>query len=303
MTARPAPTRDDRAWLVRVLHAKPGSLRIRRLDGGISSAVHAVAIRDHRDEVRNYVLRRWSERDVAAAHDDVRREAAVLTSLTDAGLPAPRLVASDARGEHCSAPALLMTRVPGGMQLDPIAPELWLRQLAEMLPRVHAATVEAPAAELWHEEQDLHVPDWSSDPGLWKDALALFRSPPPAAPECFIHRDYQPFNTLWTGEDLTGVVDWVSASHGSPDIDVGHCRLNLSVLYSPDRAAQFLGYYESAAGRTVDPWWDVACLLEYLPGWGESLQRQAGLRLTVDFGGIHQRVEQTLRAALGGRPR
>ncbi|MCW2572823.1 MAG: hypothetical protein JWO88_2881 [Frankiales bacterium] len=303
MTAVAAPTSADRAWLGRVLRAQPGSLRIRRLDGGSSSAVHAVAIRDHRDEIQHFVLRRWTDRTVAAAHDGVRREAAVLTGLSDAGLPAPTLVATDAHGEHCSAPALLMTRVPGRMQLDPIDPERWLRQLAEMLPRIHAATVEAPAAELWHEEQSLQVPSWSSDPRLWEDALALFRSPRPAAPDCFIHRDYQQFNVLWTDEELTGVVDWVWAAHGSPDIDVAHCRLNLSVLYSSNRAAQFLSYYESAAGRTVDPWWDVAGLLGYLPGWGESLQRQAGQRLTVDFAGMHDRVEQTLRAALGSRSR
>jgi hypothetical protein len=42
----------------------------------------------------------------------------------------------------------------------------------------------------------------------------------------------------------------------------------------------------------------VAGLLLYLPGWGEFLQRQAGRRLTVDFAGMHARMEQTLRQAL-----
>jgi hypothetical protein len=48
----------------------------------------------------------------------------------------------------------------------------------------------------------------------------------------------------------------------------------------------------------VEPWWDVAGLLGYLPGWDSFLQRQAGRRLTIDFAGMHARVEASLRAAL-----
>jgi hypothetical protein len=90
----------------------------------------------------------------------------------------------------------------------------------------------------------------------------------------------------------------VSASYGSPDIGVGHCRLNLTVVYSAEHAARFLSRYEAVAGRRVEPWWDVAGLLVYLPGWGSFLQLQAGHRRTIDFVGMHARVEASLRAAL-----
>jgi hypothetical protein len=52
------------------------------------------------------------------------------------------------------------------------------------------------------------------------------------------------------------------------------------------------------SGQVVERWWDVEGLLKYLPGWGGFLQQQAGRRLTVDFEGMHERVESTLRAAL-----
>jgi hypothetical protein len=39
--------------------------------------------------------------------------------------------------------------------------------------------------------------------------------------------------------------------------------------------------------------------MKYLPGWGSFLQQQAGRRLTIDFEGMHERVEETLFAALG----
>jgi Ser/Thr protein kinase RdoA (MazF antagonist) len=192
-----------------------------------------------------------------------------------------------------------MTRLPGRMLLRPTDPDDWLRQMAAQLPRIHAAKVDAPPAQSWVDPADLTTPpDWSSDDGMWQGAFDLFHSGPPDGDRCFIHRDYQQFNLLWTGQSLRGVVDWAVSSYGSPDIDVAHCRLNLTVVYSAELAARFLSRYEAIAGRRVEPWWDVAGLLVYLPGWGSFLQRQAGHRLTIDFAGMHERVEASLRAAL-----
>jgi hypothetical protein len=70
------------------------------------------------------------------------------------------------------------------------------------------------------------------------------------------------------------------------------------VLYSSALAQQFLDLYEATSGRTVERWWDVEGLLKYLPGWGGFLQQQAGRRLSVDFEGMHARVEATLASAL-----
>ena len=46
----PPPSRADRAWLASVLGGDERSLRVRRLKGGISSAVHAVEIVDSAGE-------------------------------------------------------------------------------------------------------------------------------------------------------------------------------------------------------------------------------------------------------------
>jgi aminoglycoside phosphotransferase (APT) family kinase protein len=294
----PPPSRADRWWLASVLGTDEKSLRVRRLDGGITSAVHDVAIVDPKGEPRHFVLRRYTGPDDESPVDDVRREAAILTGLATSDLPAPRLVAFDAEAEHCSCPALLMTRLPGRMLLRPTDSDDWLHQMAELLPRIHAAQVDAPPAEIWVDPADLMTPDWSSDDGMWQAAFDLFHSGPPDGDRCFIHHDYQQFNLLWTGQALSGVVDWVSASYGSPDIDVAHCRLNLTVVYSAEHAARFLSRYEAVAGRRVEPWWDVAGLLVYLPGWGSFLQLQAGRRRSIDFAGMHARIEASLRAAL-----
>ncbi len=284
--------------MAQVLGVPAHRLRLRRLDGGITSSVHAIWAPDASGEPRRYVLRRWTDIDPTADMGDVDREAGILTGLEGTDLPAPSLVAADGAPDYCSAPSLLMTRAPGSPQLTPKDTESWLRQMAEMLPRIHAAPIAAPPLTLEHKEDHLRVPQWANDPGQRAAALELIRTPQPAGERCFIHGDYQQFNVLWTGAKLSGVVDWTWSSHGSPDVDVAHCRLNLTVLYSPEHAGRFLSLYESAAGRRVDPWWDVAGLLVYLPGWGEFLQRQAGRRLTVDFAGMHARMEQSLRAAL-----
>jgi aminoglycoside phosphotransferase (APT) family kinase protein len=298
MSPPPLPTQADRSWLAAVLGGDERTLRVRRLTGGISSAVHDIAIADTSGVLRHYVLRRWAIPNFPEGTAEVLREAGVLTGLADSDLPAPRLVAIDPEPQSCSYPALLMTRLPGRMLLRPTDPDDWLGQLAAMLPRIHAATLTAAPAELWVDPADLTIPRWSTDDGMWQSAFDLFHSPAPTGEECFIHRDYQQFNLLWTEQALTGVVDWAMASFGAPDIDVAHCRLNLSVVFSAEFAARFLSRYESSAGRRVEPWWDVAGLLGYLPGWGSFLQWQAGRRLTIDFAGMHERVETTLRAAL-----
>jgi hypothetical protein len=78
MPALPPPARADRAWLAAVLGAHAKTLRVRRLDGGITSAVHDVAILDANGKPRRYVLRRYTGADRESPVDDVRREEAIL---------------------------------------------------------------------------------------------------------------------------------------------------------------------------------------------------------------------------------
>ena len=160
-----------------------------------------------------------------------------------------------------------------------------------------------PSYTSWLELDDIDVPSWSRRPQLWRAAIDIARAAPPVTAGGFVHHDYQPFNLLWSPDGrLCGVVDWVWASQGPPDDDVAHCRLNLCLLYSAERAEQFRQRYERAAGRAMDTWWAVASLVDYLGGWtAEGLQEQAGRRLRVDAAGIDARVEEllamTLRAA------
>ncbi|MSQ23143.1 MAG: aminoglycoside phosphotransferase family protein [Chloroflexi bacterium] len=248
--------------------------------------MHRLTVVDTRGQRRSVVLRRWldSDKDPPAA-ERIRREA--------------RLLAFDAAGtESGGAPALLMTRVPGHVHLTPRDPDDWLRQMASILPRIHAAPISAPAYELGWGSYEPRVPDRARDPAVWRAAIAVVQGQRAPHEPTFIHADYQHFNLLWSRERLTGLVDWVFASVGPRDVDVGHCRLNLAILFSPDWAERFRQAYEAEAGRKVDPWWDLAELLYYSADWETFIPLQVGRRAVVDRAGMTERVEDLLVAAL-----
>jgi len=278
----------------------PGSIviSVRRLTGGISSAMHAIALVDPRGRHHRCVLRRWVNEHPSDGPELVAAEANVLSALERSHLPAPRFLASDANGQECGDPSLLMSYLDGHVELTPRDSDDWLVQIASMLIRVHDLEIRAPVAESWLNRDNLTVPPWSKRPDLWREAFSVVEESPPASTPCFIHHDYQQFNLLWQRGRLTSVVDWVFGSTGDPGIDVSHLRLNLSVLYSSALATRFLDLNESMSGTVVNRWWDVEGILKYLPGWGVFLQQQAGRRLTVDFEGMHERVEETLASAL-----
>jgi len=60
----------------------------------------------------------------------VTAEASVLSALATTGVPAPRPVAVTDGVEIDSGPAIVMTRVPGQVQLEPAQPRMWVREMA-----------------------------------------------------------------------------------------------------------------------------------------------------------------------------
>jgi aminoglycoside phosphotransferase (APT) family kinase protein len=254
---------------------------------------------ERNDRHEQYVLRWWVrdgewEQWIARA---VPLETAVLTKLERSVIPAPRVIGSTT-GAALGGPALLMTRLPGRMLLMPHDREHWLRQMAQMLARIHALAIDGDPFESWLDRSRLAPPPDASRPDVWREAIALVAVERAPARTCFIHRDYQHFNLLWSRERLTGVVDWAGACIGPPEVDVGHCRLNLTVLFSADVADRFLAMYEAEAGLRVDPWWDVHALLSYGLSWKEFLPIQIDGRAPFDADGMSGRMENVLERAL-----
>ncbi len=286
------------AWVEQTVGSSARVVGWKRLTGGLTSIVHRLTLERNgcREE---YVLRWWvpdSEWEPWIARA-VPLETAVLTKLEASDIPAPRVIGSTT-DIALGGPAILMTRVPGKMQLMPRDRERWLRQMAQMLARIHALAVDGKPFESWLERSQLSPPPNASRADIWREAIALVAEERVPTRTCFLHRDYQHFNMLWSRERLTGVVDWVEACVGPPEVDVGHCRLNLTVLFSAGVADRFRAIYEVESGHRVDTWWDVQALLSYGPSWKQFLPIQIDGRAPLDVEGMTGRMEEVLERAL-----
>jgi aminoglycoside phosphotransferase (APT) family kinase protein len=272
----------------------------RRLSGGITSSIHRLAVETRQGAHLQVVLRRWTPADrgeIANAPQLVEREQRVLRGLEGTALPAPRVLAADPTGESTGFPAILMTRVPGRMDLAPNDPSAWLRQIVATAVRTHDLDVEAEPYE-W-QQKDVPIPPWTSRPADWRVAGSVVRGTPPAHEIRFAHGDYQHFNLLWRRGRLTGIVDWANAFRGPADVDVAHCRLNLAVLYSADLAAAFLAAYEAEVGRRIDPYWDLrSATSPARHDWEAFIPTQVGGRTPFDPAAMRRRVDDHLAAAL-----
>ena len=253
-------------------------------------ANHAVDVADAAGRVHRLVLRRWARPgwDEEDPDFNAAREAAVLELLAPTPVPAPILVAADPGAAVCDVPALLETRLPGGPPDLGGDPGRVLQGLAAALPPIHAVPVApapagpVPAHHRFYEPDQLVPPAWSERPALWERAFAVAAGPPPDDRACFIHRDYHPANTLWTGGRLTGVVDWIGGSWGPPSVDLGHMRVNLAADLGLEVADRFLAAHQALTGFDHHPWWDVASAVDVAP----------------EMEGYWRRVEDLVAAAL-----
>jgi aminoglycoside phosphotransferase (APT) family kinase protein len=290
------PSDSTLAWAARSTGPTVRIVACSRLTGGITSSVHRLAVVDDHGRADQLVLKRWISNNPTETAGWIESEAQILTALEGSGLPVPALVATSRGEETDGHPALLMTAVPGRMNLAPTDPRQWLTQMATALARVHTLAVDAPAIAP-PGERDRRVPAWSERPSLWEEAARVLAEPGPEE-SCFVHGDYQHFNLLWIGETLSGIVDWTWAGRAYPGRDVGHCRLNLAVLYSPEWAEDFRAVYEAETASKLDRWWDVFEIARYSEQWPAFIPVQVANRIPVDTAGMNTRVEDLLALAL-----
>jgi aminoglycoside phosphotransferase (APT) family kinase protein len=170
----------------------------------------------------------------------------VLELLEREALPfaTPRVVAADHTGERCGVPALLLRRLPG----RPPDGRVPVEGFAAALEAIHALPPCAPAYARYYDPAEVVTPGGA----LWERALEVAAMDPPPYAPAFIHRDFNPGNTLWEDGALTGVIDWTQASTGPPGVDYAHLRVNLA-LAGED------------VGAGDDPWWDVAAVVDIVP--------------------------------------
>jgi aminoglycoside phosphotransferase (APT) family kinase protein len=234
---------------------------VRRLGGGVSSAVHAVGVRKPSGVVLRLVLRRHLLfKFLQEAPDVVEKEARNLQLVEQAGIAAPRLVAVDPNGAECDVPAVLMTRMPGHLELKPRDIDPWLRHMAELLPPIHAIDPGSTKVQPWQTWDDLRSatpPSWSRRKREWERLIEIARGRRPKYRPTFVHRDFQHYNVLWSRNQPSAVLDWVSASIGPVELDFGHFRYNLLRDFGFDAAERFLKIYREVTGEEPNPFWEA----------------------------------------------
>ncbi len=261
---------------------------VRELSGGLTSTMLWLEA-DTGDSAVLRLLAREPWRSHGAAL--VTRERDIQQMLEGTGVPAPRSRALDADGRECGHPAHLMTGLPGEVDTARVDPAS-LGRLADVLSDIHAVSpdIEVRTYQSWAWEAKYAVPSWATHASLWQEAFDLLRSPPPAYEPCFIHRDFQPRNVLWSGSRVSGVVDWVETSVGPAWLDVAHCCTNLAITHGTQVADRFAAAYTARTGREPEPYFDVMDVVGFLPPPG-----RAGF-LTADAD--RRRLEERLRAVV-----
>ncbi|WP_168118871.1 aminoglycoside phosphotransferase family protein [Paenibacillus sp. HB172176] len=270
-----------RQWVINAVHPEARLLSARRLQGGISSLVYLIEL-EIGDSKREVVLRQFDNADWLRSEPDLAlHEAMALRQAAICSVsPTPQLLAFDESGASSGCPSVLMTKLEGKVVLEPKDLSHWVDGMAEAIALFHRAsgTGNQPRADQdkyampfrWNyapysDAALLDASAWSVIPSSWKEASAILRKPAPRYEKLFIHRDFHPANVLWSGNKVSGIVDWVNACTGPAGIDVGHCRVNLSQLYSVSLADEFLACYIRHAKEAFDydPYWDLATLADF----------------------------------------
>ncbi len=257
-------------WVVDSVDPQASVEAVRRQHGGISSVVHSVTLRIGED-VKGFVVRQFDNTQWLQQEPDLAlHEAESLRWACKHGPTKPEIIAYDGTGDNCGVPTVLMTRLEGSVVLSPLDKDEWLDGLAKTLARIHETGAEGfPWSYFTYNDIDaLEPPSWSSLPDSWSRVIDIVRGPRPDYKPCFIHRDYHPANVLWNGTTVSGIVDWVNACRGPAGIDIGHCRLNLAMLFDVPTADAFLSAYLIHAGTlfSYSPYWDILSLIEVLFG-------------------------------------
>lgn len=265
-------------WVINAVNTDADVESVQQLKGSTSSTLHQISLRLNQDiqylVVRQFDNKEWLQEEPDLAH----HEAESLRMAEKVSVQSPKIIAYEETGKHCGLPVILMTMLEGSVDLKPQSKSKWLNGLAESLVKVHALEVENFPWRYftYHDIPSLVVPSWTSAQKSWERAIEIVKGTQPIYKECFIHRDYHPTNILWKDGSVSGIVDWVNACRGPAGIDVGHCRLNLAMLYDVGTADAFLATYEQFAGDafTYAPYWDFLSLIDILfgpptvyPGW------------------------------------
>jgi aminoglycoside phosphotransferase (APT) family kinase protein len=194
---------------------------------------------------------------------DPRCELAVLDGLAGQKVRAPQVWGHDLEGHLLGNPSVLLERLPGSadpvnfLRAEPEVGRARTLDLARALAELHAAAattvpVDAgePQLELWYRQflqarLEPHptlawIFDWLADRLVTVDRPVV------------VHGDFRPGNVLYSGDRITGLLDWEMAHLGHPAEDLAWAY---RAMWSPERFVpleEFVAAYADAGGTAID---------------------------------------------------
>src|ERR1700742_2100309 len=118
------PSVESLAWVAASMGRGSRVVGCRRLTGGVCSAVHRLTV-ERRGERTFVVLRQYPHG--LGLQASLEKEIAHLGVVAGSGLPVPSILAADVAGASTGgSPSLLMSRLPGHVDLSPADPRSWL---------------------------------------------------------------------------------------------------------------------------------------------------------------------------------
>ena len=176
------------AWAARAVGEGARVVASRPLAGGTSSAVHALTVSTADGDIEELVLRRFVRSDWLAEEPDLAgHEATALEVVAGCPVPTPRLVAVDEDGGEAGEPAVLMTRLPGGVVWDPVR----CRAVPADVGRDPAGGARDAGSGLCvaaqfasYRVEMRRAPRWATRPDVWETGDRAARWTSPATSGC-----------------------------------------------------------------------------------------------------------------------
>lgn len=248
-------------------------VNLRRLSGGASRATYAFEA-----DGRALILRTGTQ------GMPVGREAALMRSAAQAGVPTPEVVAGGQDFvvmEHVEGET-----IPRRILRDP--PPGLAGQCGRILAGLHCMAPvegldETDPIETWTGVLDLIG---EPHPALEYGLRWLTRNRPPTDRTAVVHGDFRNGNLIVGADGIRAVLDWELAHLGDPLEDLGWLCVKAWRFGSPLPVGGFGGYdelieaYEAAGGPEVDRdalrWWEIFGVLK----WGVICVMQADRHLS-----------------------
>lgn len=232
-------------------------------------------------------------------------EVAALTVAEQHRLPVPTVLAADLTGSESGHLVIVETALSGNSEI-PMVDEDRSSTFGRVIALIHQVHLE-PSRHLPVRTKPLSGQPFESFPIPDRSAEVFDRArayvaaaEPPSTERCLVHGDLWLGNSMWTGQTCTGLLDWDFAGVGSPGVDLGSARCDVTFMFGDEAAELLLSSWQEITGITLNmAYWDVVAGLASPPDlalWLPNFHAQG--RTDLDLDTVTRRRDRFISTAL-----